>query len=73
MPSSIRKEIYTVLNGIYGTEAKGLRPDVYRFCWYVTIRKDKQAPCLLTKCAGMELLLIIIGIYVGTLAVSNYA
>lgn len=73
MPSSIRKEIDTVLSGIYGIETKGLSPDVYRFCWCVTIRKDEQAFYLLTKYAGMELLLITIGIYVGTLAVSNCA
>ena len=34
MPGGIRREIDTVLNGIYGKEVKGLRPDVYRFCWY---------------------------------------
>lgn len=73
MPSSIKREVDTVLKGIYGTEAKGLRPDVYRFCWYETIRNDEQPPSLLTKCAGIELPLTTIGIYVGTLAVSNYA
>ncbi|CAD6573946.1 MAG: hypothetical protein ASARMPREDX12_006334 [Alectoria sarmentosa] len=33
MPSGIRREVDTVLNGVYGTKVKGLRPDVYRFCW----------------------------------------
>lgn len=39
MPSGIRKEIDMVLNGIFGKEAKGLRPDVCRFCWYASIYK----------------------------------
>lgn len=67
MPNGIRKEIDTVLNGIYGKEVKGLRPDIYRFCWFVFTHKDKPAAAFLTNNIGMELLRIIIGTSVRTL------
>ena len=72
MPSSIKKEIHMVLNGIYGKEAKGLRPDMNRFCWYAFIQKDETANAFLTKFAGTESLRITIGIYVRTQDVSSY-
>lgn len=73
MPSGIRKEIDTVLNGIYGKEAKGLRPDVYRFCWYVSIHKNEPTAAFLTNNTGMESLRITTGTSVRTLAVRIYA
>lgn len=71
MPTSIKAEIDMVLNGIYG-EAKGLRPDMYRFCWYAFIHRNEVANAFLTKYAGTESLRITIGIYVRTQDVSNY-
>ena len=62
MPSKIRKEIDTVLNGIYGREAKGLKPDFYRFCWYESSCKDELANGFLTRNTGMGLPQIMIGI-----------
>ena len=52
MPSSIKKEIDTVLNGIYGKNGKGLRPNTYRFCWYASIHKAEPANAFLTKSQG---------------------
>ena len=68
MPKGIRKEVDTVLNGIYGKEVKGLRPDVYRFCWYASVQRDKPIIAFLTNNTGMESLQITIGIFVRTLA-----
>lgn len=72
IPSSIKTEIDMVLNGIYGKEAKGLRPDTYRFCWYAFIQKGETANASLTKFAGMASLRITIGIFVRTQGVSSY-
>ena len=69
MPSGIRKEVDTVLNGVYGTKVKGLRPDVYRFCWYASVHKDEQTTTFLTNDTGMESLRITIGTSVRTLTV----
>lgn len=69
MPSGIRKEVDMVLNGIYGKEVKGLRPDVYRFCWYASIHKDEPTTAFLTNNAGMVSLQITIGTSVRTRAV----
>ena len=71
MPSSVKTEIDMVVNGMYG-EAKGLRPDMYRLCWYAFIQKDETANAFLTKYAGTESLRITTGIYVRTQDVSNY-
>ena len=37
MPASIKKEIDTVMKGIYGKEIEGLKVDDMRFCWYSPI------------------------------------
>lgn len=57
------------MNGIYGERVKGLRPDVYRFCWYASVHKNKPITAFLTNNTGMESLQITIGISVRTLAV----
>ena len=72
MPRSIKNEIDTVLNGIFGKEARGLRPDMYRFCWYASMYQHKPATAFLTEYAGTESLQITIGMYVHTLDVRNY-
>ena len=54
MPSSVREEIDMVLNGIYGKEAKELRPDMYRFCWYAWVHNDQPATAFLIGYAGTE-------------------
>lgn len=69
MPSGIREEVGRVLNGIYGKEIKGLRPDVYRFCWYASVHKEEPTTAFLTNNTGMELLRTTIGTSVRTLAV----
>ena len=69
MPSGIRKEIDTVMNGIYGKKAEGLRPDVYRFCWYESILNHEPATAFLINNTGMESPRITIGISVPILAV----
>lgn len=53
MPSGIRKEIDTVLNGIYGKEAKGLRPDVYRFCWDGITQDNNWYICPHPRCQDL--------------------
>ena len=35
MPTGIRNEIVTVMNGIFGKEVKNLQPSQMRFCWSV--------------------------------------
>jgi hypothetical protein len=36
MPTSIKNEIATVMDGIYGKQVEGLKVDDIRFCWYTS-------------------------------------